>query len=145
MTGEAFRKESRASESAPWFGKAYRLNPAVFCIAGVRLPLSSVPQAVVTSPFVRKGNGGLSMTVNEATDQVSYTLDARDKGPGLSNRLPLLSDADRRGRLLNLHRLLFSPLGLLKESDNAALEGQAVAGPAEERDRMDKMIRRSGV
>jgi len=33
--------------------------------------------------------------------------------------------------LFRLHRMFFSPVGLLKDCDYAALEGQAIAGPVE--------------
>lgn len=141
VMAEAMHRLGREKDSAHWFAKAQAADRAVALNLLVRLPLFEVPTELAHSPLIRTSPSGPRMTLERTADRLSFHIawNGGDEPPPLDFSTALMPSAPDASSLL--HRLLFSPLGLLDETDYAPLEGQAVSGPSERPDRMDRMLR----
>lgn len=138
---EAEYQRGQTREGIPWLERAYEANPATSLLTGSRLPVSRRPPEFAGSPLLAERPEAPNLTVLHADHQASCRL-AWSSGTETTTP-PMIADdnASFAQRSHRLHRQLFSPVGLLDDAAFAALEGHALAGPAEKEDRMDRMLR----
>ncbi len=141
IIGESLRRQGDFRGAVAWFGKAYRANPAIFLMTGIKIPVVNVPTQLAGSDFLQRVDGGFGITINQSSDDWTFAFGPLDSAPLVSGKISILSVADLKSMPFRLHRVICSPIGLLKDGDYASLEGQAVAGPVEKAGRFDKMIK----
>ena len=131
MIGESERRLGREQASLVWFRRSYEGDRSAPVRTGIKLPAAQVPPELTGSPLLETMPSGPRIAVERTDNRCSLRLiwaqDSEIRFP------PLEASPDTKPALVahRLHRLLFSPVGLLSESDYAALEGNAVSGRPE--------------
>lgn len=141
LIAESSRRLNRDSGGMEWFANAYRTDRAAFLKLLIPLPVMAAPPELARSPLVRITPAGARISLDASGGRLAGRVDwGHGSTPDVVEG-SLSAGSQPDSRAAQLHRILFSPLGLLKEADYARLEGGAVSGPEEQPDRMDRMLR----
>lgn len=141
LIAESEYRRGYLQDSLAWYGRAYETDRALPLLTGTQLPVTRLPPELAGSPLLTETMGGLFISAVDAGNGWSCQVDWPTGKHISSAPFVMQKDFSRAQLTHRLHRSLFSPVGLLDEADYAAFEGNAVAGPGEKEDRMDRMLR----